>query len=73
MRTREVYCHHSNTSVETMLHVTRDCPLAVLAWMHIIKVEIMRNSLQRIYQIGLNLINLHYEIGWDDLRPWSNV
>ena len=49
---RELYYHHCNTFIETTLHVTRDCPLAVLAWMHITKVEKMGTLCREFIKLG---------------------
>ncbi|PNY12120.1 3-ketoacyl-CoA synthase, partial [Trifolium pratense] len=34
------YCHHCQSTIETTLHVLRDCPLAMIIWVNSVDVQI---------------------------------
>lgn len=33
------YCMHCGQLIETTLHVMRDCPLALVVWLNVVKIE----------------------------------
>ncbi|CAJ2661977.1 unnamed protein product [Trifolium pratense] len=76
MKLGEPYCDHCYQFEESILHVIRDCPIAVQTWQHLLhngRGNFFLAQLQRVDR-GLNLscqLGRNSEYGWDSI--WATT
>jgi hypothetical protein len=70
MRIGHPRCYHCGYVVENMLHVFRDCPLAVGIWLNTFRINQRENFFEENLQNWIDL-NMNMELGMNDTGCWA--
>lgn len=72
MHLGEPYWFHCNDVEETRLHVLRDCPLRMLVWLNLLRLECREDFFNCNLMSWINL-NMETELGWHKEVVWTGV
>lgn len=70
MHLGEPYWFHCNDVEETTLHVLRDCPLRMLVWLNLLRLECREDFFNCNLMSWINL-NMETELGWHKEVVWT--